>query len=138
MLSGQTISTDRTAVSNVSLELKPTSGATGGDADEEGGANDMDKLAEQAMAELEMALMKMQEQQRETENAQFKETAKKIRQAIEQSPDLKGLEKHLLIDQTPEGLRIQAIDREGKPMYQLGSGIMLPRIKKLVAQIAVP
>ena len=79
----------------------------------------------------------MQEQQRETENAQFEETAKKIWQAIEQTSYLKGLEKNLLIDQTPEGLRIQVIDREGKPMYQSGSAIMLPRIKKPVAQIAV-
>ena len=45
-----------------------------------------------------MALKKMQEQQRETENAQFEETAKKIWQAIEQTSDLKGLEKNLLID----------------------------------------
>ena len=37
----------------------------------------------------------------------------------------------------PEGLRIQVIDREGKPMYQSGRAIMLPRIKKLVDQIAV-
>ncbi len=138
MLSGQTISspgamTDRTAVPSVSLELKPTSGVTDGDADEEGGANDKDKSAEQAMA----ALKKMQEQQREIENAQFEETEKKIRQAIEKNPDLKGLEKHLLIDQTPEGLRIQVIDREGKPMYRSGSATMLPRTKKLVAQIAV-
>lgn len=142
MLGGQTISspgamTNRTAVPSVSLELKPTSGATAGDADEEGGANDKDKSAEQAMAESEMALKKMQEQQRETENAQFEKTAKEIRQAIEQTSNLKGLEQDLLIDQMPEGLRIQVIDREGKPMYQSGRAIMLPRIKKLVDQIAV-
>ncbi len=140
MLGGQTISspgamTDRTAVPSVSLELKPTSGATAGDADEEGGVNDKDKSAEQAMAEA--ALKKIQEQQRDAENAQFEKTEKEIRQAIEKNPDLKGLEKHLLIDQTPEGLRIQVIDREGKPMYRSGSATMLPRIKKLVAQIAI-
>ena len=84
-----------------------------------------------------MALKKMQEQQRETENAQFEKTAKEIRQAIEQTSNLKGLEQDLLIDQMPEGLRIQVIDREGKPMYQSGRAIMLPRIKKLVDQIAV-
>ena len=142
MLGGQTISspgamTDRTAVPSVSLELKPTSGATAGDADEEGGANDKDKSAEQAMADAEAALKKLEEQQRDTENAQFQETEKEIRQAIEETPDLKELKKHLLIDQTPEGLRIQVIDREGKPMYQSGSATMLPRTKKLVAKIAV-
>ncbi len=142
MLGGQTISspgamTDRTAVPSVSLELKPTSGATAGDADEEGGVNNKDKSAEQALAEAEMALKKLAQQQREAENAQFDETAKEIRQAIQKTPDLKGLEKHLLIDQTPEGLRIQVIDRKGRPMYKSGSTTMLPRTKKLVSKIAV-
>lgn len=142
MLGGQTISspgamTDRTAVPSVSLELKPTSGATAGDADEEGGVNDKDKSAEQAMADSKMALKKLEERQREIENAQFEATEKEIRQAIKETPELKELEKHLLIDQTPEGLRIQVIDREGKPMYKSGSTTMLPRTKKLVAKIAV-
>lgn len=91
MLGGQTISspgamTNRTSVPSVSLELKPTSGATAGDADEEGGVNDKEKSSEQAMAEAEMALKKMQEQQRQAENAQFEETEKEIRQAIEKPP----------------------------------------------------
>jgi chemotaxis protein MotB len=142
MLGGQTISspgamTNRTAVPSVSLELKPTSGATAGDADEEGGVNDKEMSAEQAMAEAEMALKKLQEQQREAENAQFEETEKEIRQAIEQTPDLKGLDKNILIDQTPEGLRIQVIDREGRPMYKSGSTTMLPRTRKLVQKIAI-
>ena len=142
MLGGQRISspramTDRTALPSVSLELKPTSGATAGDADEEGGVNDKEKSAEQAMADAEAALKEMQEQQRELENAQFEETEKEIREAIERTPDLKGLDKHLLIDKTPEGLRIQVIDREGRSIYKSGSTTMLPRLKKLVAQIAV-
>jgi chemotaxis protein MotB len=142
MLGGQTISspgalTDRTAVPSVSLELKPTSGATAGDADEEGGANDKDKSAEQAMADSESALEKLRKLQRETENAQFEETEKKIRKAIEETPELKDLEQNLLIDQTPDGLRIQVIDREGKPMYKSGSATMLPRTEKLVSKIAV-
>jgi chemotaxis protein MotB len=142
MLGGQTISspgamTNRTAVPSVSLELKPTSGASAGDAEKEGGANDREKSAEQAMADAEEAMKMAMEQQREIENAQFEETEKEIRQAIEKTPDLKGLEKHLLIDQTPEGLRIQVIDREGRPMYQSGSTNMLPRTRKLVAQIAL-
>ena len=142
MLGGQTVSspgamTSRTAVPSVSLELKPTSGATAGDAEEEGGANDKDKSAEQALAEAEAALQTMREQQIETENAQFEETEKEIRQAIEINPELKGLEKHLLIDQTPEGLRIQVIDREGRPMYRSGSTTMMPRTHKLVTQIAL-
>ena len=142
MLGGQTISSpgamlDRTAVPSISIELKPTSGRTDGDAEEEGGSNDSEKSAEQAMAQAEMDMKKLEQQRREAENAQFEETEKEIRQAIEETPKLKELEKHLLIDQTPEGLRIQVIDREGKPMFKAGSATMLERTAKLVAKIAV-
>ena len=143
MLGGQTISspgamTNRTAVPSVSLELKPTSGATAGDADEEGGVNDKEMSAEQAMAEAEMALKKLQEQQREGENAQFEETEKEIRQAIEETPELKELEKQKL----PKGVMFNAYpdsigDREGKSMYKSGSTTMLPRTRKLVQKIAI-
>jgi chemotaxis protein MotB len=142
MLGGQTISSpgamlDRTAVPSISIELKPTSGRSDGDAEEEGGANDKDKTTEQAMADTAEAMKKLEEQQRQAEDAQFQETEAEIRQAIQDSPDLKELAKHLLIDQTPEGLRIQVIDREGKPMFKSGSATMMERTAKLVAQIAV-
>lgn len=142
MLGGQTISSpgamlDRTAVPSISIELKPTSGRTDGDAEEEGGANDKEKSAEQAMADAEQAMKQLEAQQREAENAQFEQTEAEIRQAIQETPDLKELEKHLLIDQTPEGLRIQVIDREGKPMFKSGSATMMQRTAKLVAKIAV-
>src|SRR5690606_32731234 len=42
----------------------------------------------------------------------------------------------LLVDRTPEGLRIQVVDREGKPMFAAGSATMLPETRKLVAMIA--
>lgn len=142
MLGGQTISSpgamlDRTAVPSISIELKPTSGRSDGDAEEEGGANENEKSAEQAMADAAEAMKQLEAQQREAEDAQFEETESEIRQAIEETPELKELEKHLLIDRTPEGLRIQVIDREGKPMFKSGSAIMLERTTKLVAKIAV-
>ena len=141
MLGGQTISSpgammDRTAVPSVSLELKPTSGATIGDAEQEGGANDGEKTAERTVADAAEALQRLKAEQRELEDAQFDGAEKAIRQAIQQTPELKELEQHLLVDRTPEGLRIQVIDREGKPMFSAGSAAMLPRTRELVAQIA--
>ncbi len=66
----------------------------------------------------------------------FKQTEEEIRQALEETPDLKELAQHLLIDMTPEGLRIQIIDQDGKPMFQLGSAIPLPPAEKLLQMIA--
>ena len=61
---------------------------------------------------------------------------KKIRQAIEEVSELKELAKNLVIDHTPEGLRIQVVDQEGKPMFPIGSANMFERTRKLMAKIA--
>ena len=42
---------------------------------------------------------------------------------------------NLLIDMTPEGLRIQIIDTANRPMFQLGSATPLPQTVKLLSMI---
>ena len=72
------------------------------------------------------------------EQAQFEQAEKAIRQAIEATPDLKRLVNSLLIDDTPEGLRIQIIDQDGLPMFPRGSAAMhlhTERLLDLVAQV---
>lgn len=66
----------------------------------------------------------------------FKETEDKLREAIESVPDLRELSQNLLVDMTPEGLRIQIVDQEGKPMFELGSARPLPEAEKLLRLIA--
>lgn len=124
--------TSRTAVPSVSLELRPTSGAQDGEAEDEGGGavedDDPDKTANVSDEELKEELAKREEQN-------FKKAEAEIKQALEASPELKELQKHLVIDQTPEGLRIQIIDREGKPMFASGSSRMQKPTRQLLAKI---
>jgi chemotaxis protein MotB len=65
----------------------------------------------------------------------FKSVEENIRQSLESVPELKELMPNLLIDMTPEGLRIQIIDQEGKPMFALGSPAPLPQTVKLLSMI---
>ena len=53
-----------------------------------------------------------------------------IREAIAENSELQGLAKSLLIDNTPEGLRIQIIDQEGLPMFPRGEAEMYPYTRK--------
>jgi len=139
MLGGRTISspgamTSRTAVPSISLSLEPTTGATKGDAEEEGGANNKPETAEEAVRpadETEIARAR----QHDEENARFDAVEQQIRQAIEGSPDLKEFADSVLIDRTPEGLRIQIVDKEGKPMFALAGTVMYERARHLVAQV---
>ena len=79
------------------------------------------------------AMDKLQEVQREAQ--QFQQAATEIRQAIQSIPELEPLAQNLLIDQTPEGLRIQIVDQDRVSMFPGGSGQLYPQSRQLVEQI---
>ena len=73
---------------------------------------------------------------RELEEERFAEAEADLRQALESVPDLSDFAKNLVIDQTPEGLRIQIIDQEGRSMFASGSAEMFPHTQRLLALVA--
>jgi chemotaxis protein MotB len=81
------------------------------------------------------ALEKAKQELRKQEEQRFKDAERQIKEAIQQDPELAALSKNLMIDMTPEGLRIQVIDQEGKPMFALGSAEMFDYTKKLMAMV---
>lgn len=72
----------------------------------------------------------------EREKKMFDQVAEELKQAIKDTPELMDLQKALVIDQTPEGLRIQIVDQDGYSMFPRGSAIMDPRAKKLLDLVA--
>jgi chemotaxis protein MotB len=66
------------------------------------------------------------------EQQQFEAAAEALRQAIEAVPELAGLQDSLLIEQTPEGLRIQLVDQKGYSMFALGSSQQNQQTRELV------
>lgn len=70
------------------------------------------------------------------EQANFDEIENEIKQALQEDPELTNLAKNLIIDETPEGLRIQIIDQEGQSMFPSGSAQMFPRMKDLLQKLA--
>jgi chemotaxis protein MotB len=73
---------------------------------------------------------------RQREEVQFKQAEQQLRLAIDASSELKGLANNLLVDNTPEGLRIQIVDQEGMAMFPLGSAAMLPHTQALIELVA--
>ncbi len=78
---------------------------------------------------------RIEEMLAEREEAQFAKAEEALREAIEAVPDLKGLIDNLVIDQTPEGMRIQIVDKEGKSMFPSGSAKMLDHTRRLIALV---
>mgnify|MGYP000238769397 CR=1 FL=1 len=84
----------------------------------------------------EKAKEKAKEILRKKEDEKFKKAEDAIKQAIQESPELAELAKNLMVDMTPEGLRIQIVDQEGKPMFASGSARMYEKTKTLMTKIA--
>ncbi len=55
-----------------------------------------------------------------------------LRQALQELPEIAELSKSVILDQTPDGLRIQLIDQEGRPMFAAGSAEPTERARLLL------
>ena len=70
------------------------------------------------------------------EAAEFSSAAESLRQAMQSMPELAELSKQLIIDQTPEGLRIQLVDQEGRSMFESNSARPNPRAQLLLRAVS--
>jgi chemotaxis protein MotB len=89
-------------------------------------------VAAQPRAPTEAELRAAQERQ---EKAEFAQAAQQIRDAVRGDPALADLARQLAIDITPEGLRIQILDEEHRPMFPLGSAVPNDRAKLLLQKV---
>ena len=95
------------------------------------------KRGEEATGEGKVSNLKqLEEQLRKQETERFEQAKKEIEQALQESEELRELAKHVKIDVTPEGLRIQIIDQKGRPMFAIGSADMFSYTKKLMETVA--
>ena len=82
-----------------------------------------------------LTVEELQKQLAETEQKRFEQAKAALLQAVKEVPDLRALANNLMIDETPEGLRIQIVDQDKTPMFPLGSAEMLDPAKKLMSLI---
>lgn len=76
------------------------------------------------------------EGQMRRERMKMMEIQDRLEQMIELDPRLKSLRPHLLIDFTDQGLRIQIVDRENRPMFKVGSAEIEPHMRVILHTIA--
>jgi len=103
----------------------------------EDGTKDSQRLAEQNEASQQSVDRNEVDQlAQELEQERFEQAEAELREALESVPDLSDFAKNLVVDQTPEGLRIQIIDQEGRSMFPSGSADMLGHTQRLLALVA--
>jgi len=69
------------------------------------------------------------------ETAKLKQLKKNLEVAIDANPTLKQFKRQLLIDITSEGLRIQIVDEQNRPMFNLASAELQPYTKIILHEI---
>ncbi len=129
ILGGKTISEEGAAQSttsrdSVTVDLPPPKAGTGGQGSSE---NTKGKSDEDAASE---------EQLKQKEEQQFDEAKQELEATMEGIPQLKNLKDSLLIDNTPEGLRIQLVDKDGLSMFPSGSADLFLHTKRLLEVVA--
>lgn len=65
----------------------------------------------------------------------FRSATESLRQAMQDSPELAELSKNVIIDETPEGLRIQIIDQDGRSMFPAGHAEPYERTRLLLEAV---
>jgi chemotaxis protein MotB len=70
------------------------------------------------------------------EDSEFDRAEMSIRQAMQDMPDLAELSKQVIMEKTPEGLRIQIVDQEGRSMFQVGQAEPVERARRLLMAIS--
>ncbi|MDP3583907.1 MAG: flagellar motor protein MotB [Thiobacillus sp.] len=69
------------------------------------------------------------------EKENLKQLKKSLEKAIDANPTLRQFKRQLLIDITSEGLRIQIVDEQNRPMFNLASAELQPYTKIILREI---
>ena len=69
------------------------------------------------------------------EAERLKELQTRLETVIAASPTLAAYRRQLLIDITTEGLRVQVVDEQNRPMFELGSARLLAHTKNILREI---
>src|SRR5215470_13160695 len=68
----------------------------------------------------------------------FALAAASLRQAFQDMPELTELSKHVMIEETQEGLNIEIVDQDGRSMFPEGSKEPYERTRRLIEKLAGP
>ena len=70
------------------------------------------------------------------ETQAFEQATQQIREAIGGDPQLAELARQLVVDMTPEGLRVQIRDADREPMFPFGSAVPNEKARLLIQKLA--
>jgi chemotaxis protein MotB len=77
----------------------------------------------------------LEAEQKRAEVARLEALKKKVEDALSASPKLAAMKSQIRLDMTRDGLRIQIVDEQNRPMFDSGSAIVKPYMRELLREI---
>jgi chemotaxis protein MotB len=77
----------------------------------------------------------VQQEQGDDDGQRLENLKRRLDDIVDKNPDLKELRPQLKIDITPDGLRIQIVDTQNRPMFELASARVLPHMRLILQHI---
>ncbi len=74
--------------------------------------------------------------EREREKQRLEALKLELEEAISKSQALEPFKDQLLLDITPEGLRIQIVDKQNRPMFDMGSAKLMPYTREILRELS--
>jgi chemotaxis protein MotB len=80
-------------------------------------------------------LAAMRAEQRAAEAAKLEQIKKQVEAKLANSPKFGAIKNQIKMDMTPDGLRIQIVDDQNRPMFDSGSPVVKPYMRELLREI---
>ena len=77
----------------------------------------------------------LEAEQKRAEMARLEALKKKVEDALAASPKLAAMKSQIRLDMTRDGLRIQIVDEQSRPMFDSGSAVVKPYMRELLREI---
>ena len=146
-LLGSTTEGDKKGIAdyfNSPLKLSLMGGGSGsGDSSSviKGGGTDLSRSSGQVKhGEVEaqrrtINLQQLKAEQRRAEAARLAALKDRVEDVLASNPKLAGMKSQIRLDMTPDGLRIQIVDENARPMFDSGSAVVKPYMRDLLREI---
>ena len=146
-LLGSTTEGDRKGIADyfsAPLKISLLGGGSGaGDASHvvQGGGQDLTrstgqvKRGDQEARRDTVNLHQLKAEQARAEVARLEDLKARVRERIDGNARLQSMASQMLLDMTPEGLRIQIVDAEQRPMFASGSALVQPYMRELLREV---
>jgi chemotaxis protein MotB len=80
-------------------------------------------------------LKALEAEHKRAEIARLEDLKKKVEAVLDASPKLAAMKSQIRLDMTRDGLRIQIVDEQARPMFDSGSAVVKPYMRELLREI---